>query len=313
MNELIKVVEQGNERLVNARDLYEKLGVKSRFNDWINNRIKDYGYIEGEDYFFEKLKNPKGQSLHEYQLTVETARELAIVENNEKGREIRKYLIERARAWNTPEMVIKRARQAGAIILTEKEVEELEFLAEGMAITPFPRCGIKGIPETVMRIWTKNEEGGRVYVLQTAERKLMRWIHIYDADGKHVRMAMARWSDKYGQWTDYEIIKNLEKQYLPVLGKWGKMAKVEFTDYFRWCASMVKSGKTRVLLEDKGDSAVAQIGVVETEDAEAESAAALPPFLKRDAVAYIDDDDDEPVFFGKDEDDVDGDEVSAMA
>jgi len=51
MNELIKVVDQGDQKLVDARDLYEKLGVKSRFNDWINNRIKDYGYVEGEDFF----------------------------------------------------------------------------------------------------------------------------------------------------------------------------------------------------------------------------------------------------------------------
>jgi len=304
MDELIKVVEKDSRQLIDARDLYEKLGVKSRFNDWINNRIKDYGYVENEDFFSHLGESTGGRPGKEYSLTVETAQELAIVENNEKGREIRKYLIECARAWHTPEKVIARARQAGAIILTEKEVEEFEFLAEGMAITPFPHCGIKGIPESITRIWTKNEEGGRVYVLQTVKCKLMRWIHIYDTNGKHVRMAMARWSDKYDQWTDYEIIKNLEKQYFSTLGKWGRYERVQFTDYFRWCASMIKSGKTRVLLEDKGDNAVAKIGAAETE-----RAAALPFFPKGNA-AYIGDD-DEPISFDKDEND--GDESVAKA
>jgi len=52
-----------------------------------------------------------GRPPYEYDLTVEMTKELAVVENNEKGREIRKYLIRLEEAWNSPEMVVQRASQ----------------------------------------------------------------------------------------------------------------------------------------------------------------------------------------------------------
>ena len=51
MNELIKVeINKDNEQIVSARLLHEFLEVKSRFNDWINNRIEKYGFLEDVDY-----------------------------------------------------------------------------------------------------------------------------------------------------------------------------------------------------------------------------------------------------------------------
>ena len=51
MNELIKVeINENNEQIVSARLLHEFLEVKSRFNDWINNRIEKYGFLEDVDY-----------------------------------------------------------------------------------------------------------------------------------------------------------------------------------------------------------------------------------------------------------------------
>jgi len=110
MNELVKVVEQDSRQLVDARDLHGELGVKTPFAQWINRKIKDYGYVEGADFFSETGKHSDSRVV-DYRLTVGTAKELATAERCEKSKEIRKQLIAREEAWNEPDMVIFRAVQ----------------------------------------------------------------------------------------------------------------------------------------------------------------------------------------------------------
>ena len=50
MNELIKITEENGQRAVSARELHLFLEVQSKFADWIKNRIKEYGFIENQDY-----------------------------------------------------------------------------------------------------------------------------------------------------------------------------------------------------------------------------------------------------------------------
>ena len=85
------------EQAVNARELYEFLGSKRQFANWIKERIESYEFVENVDYvvFNNFVKNPKGgRSSIEYAITVTMAKELAMVENNAKGKEVRKYFIE---------------------------------------------------------------------------------------------------------------------------------------------------------------------------------------------------------------------------
>ena len=97
MNELIKVeINENHEQIVSARLLYEFLEVKSRFNDWINNRIDKYGFIEGEDYtkiLVQRISRVAGQ--YDYFVKIDMAKELSMIENNEKGRKARRYFIKR--------------------------------------------------------------------------------------------------------------------------------------------------------------------------------------------------------------------------
>ena len=78
--------------LCNARDLHAALGVGTKFEDWLPRRIAEYGFTEGED-FLSILRKTRGRPATDYHLTLDTAKELAIVENNEVGRRIRRYLI----------------------------------------------------------------------------------------------------------------------------------------------------------------------------------------------------------------------------
>ena len=74
---------------VNAREIHNYLGVKTRFNDWINRAIEKYDFIENIDYSILSNGNSK-----DFVVTLDMAKELAMLENNPKGKETRKYFIE---------------------------------------------------------------------------------------------------------------------------------------------------------------------------------------------------------------------------
>lgn len=79
---------------VSARDLHAFLEVKSRFNDWIANRIKDFDFVENQDYLTLTKKIVSGGLAKEYLLTLHMAKELSMVERNEKGKQARQYFIQ---------------------------------------------------------------------------------------------------------------------------------------------------------------------------------------------------------------------------
>lgn len=83
--------------LVNARDLHTLLDVGKRFASWIVERIAEYGFVENQDFMIisqVREKIGRGRPAKDYHLTLDTAKELAMVERNEKGRQIRRYFIE---------------------------------------------------------------------------------------------------------------------------------------------------------------------------------------------------------------------------
>ena len=101
MTELIKITTNDDgKQLVSARELHEGLEVKSRFADWIKNRISKYGFEEYEDYTIINLASKNlepswgGNNRVDYIITTDMAKELCMVENNELGRQFRKYFIE---------------------------------------------------------------------------------------------------------------------------------------------------------------------------------------------------------------------------
>ena len=101
MNELIIVAERhigdGAIQTVNARDLHAFLGVGKVFAAWIQERIAQYGFVEHHDFavFSDSGKNPSGgRPAKEYAISLDMAKELAMVERNEKGKQARLYFIE---------------------------------------------------------------------------------------------------------------------------------------------------------------------------------------------------------------------------
>ena len=97
MNELIKITEKDGRRVVNARELHQFLECKRDFATWIKDRINKYGFVKNQDFvsFHEIVEREIGATTRtEYALSVDMAKELSMVENNERGRTARKYFIE---------------------------------------------------------------------------------------------------------------------------------------------------------------------------------------------------------------------------
>lgn len=100
---------------MNARELHQKLGSKRDFSNWIQDRISKYGFVENQDFevFNKFVENSKGgRPSKEYALSLDMAKELCMIENNEQGRLFRKYFIEvekAARAKYEQEKLDKKA------------------------------------------------------------------------------------------------------------------------------------------------------------------------------------------------------------
>lgn len=116
MNELIKISYENAERpTVSGRELHDALEVKTAYKDWFP-RMCEYGFTEGED--FNPLKNEQvrtegnrqvSRELTDHQLTIPMAKEICMLQRSEKGKQFRQYFIRVEEAWNSPEMIMKRA------------------------------------------------------------------------------------------------------------------------------------------------------------------------------------------------------------
>lgn len=96
----ITIIEQNGIQLIDARELHRRLRVQSKFTNWFPRRVEEYRFDEGKDYFAENQLLPKnGQKVShrprtEYFLTIDMAKEIAMVERTEVGKKIRNYFIE---------------------------------------------------------------------------------------------------------------------------------------------------------------------------------------------------------------------------
>ena len=101
MYELIKLnqtkINDETVQTVNARELHAFLQSKQDFSTWIKNRVEQYDFVENQDFIklHKKMELSKtGQMGIEYYITLDMAKELAMIERNDKGREARQYFIQ---------------------------------------------------------------------------------------------------------------------------------------------------------------------------------------------------------------------------
>ena len=127
--ELIKIHNKNGNQVVSARELHNFLECKRDFSNWIKDRIEKYGFIENQDFevFNNFGENPNGgRPLKEYALTIDTAKEIAMVEGNEKGKQARRYFIEcekKLKEVNTPQFNIPQTYPEALKLAYEQSVQ----------------------------------------------------------------------------------------------------------------------------------------------------------------------------------------------
>lgn len=145
MKEIIKIIEKDGKKVVNARELHAFLGVGKDFSSWIKERISKYDFVEGQDYcsFTEIGEREIGATVRkEYALSIDMAKELSMVENNERGREARRYFIECEKVArglvSNVSLVDDRAR---ACVTWVKGVKEILNLNDASALALLKQAG----------------------------------------------------------------------------------------------------------------------------------------------------------------------------
>lgn len=108
MNDLIKVSYEMEQPTVSARDLHEGLEIKTAFKDWFP-RMAEYGFEEGKDFCSKKSESTGGRPSIDYEITVDMAKQICMIQRTEKGRMYRQYFLDLEKVWNTPEQVMARA------------------------------------------------------------------------------------------------------------------------------------------------------------------------------------------------------------
>lgn len=123
MNELININYNTDKPTVSGRELHEALGINTPYTQWFG-RMAEYGFTEDEDYigFSQNCDKPTGgRPSTDHQLTIPMAKEICMLQRNDKGKQFRQYFIRVEEAWNSPEMIMKRALE-----IANRKVQELE-------------------------------------------------------------------------------------------------------------------------------------------------------------------------------------------
>lgn len=131
-NELVPVYKTSTgEKVVYGTELHTILGVKSKFADWVKNRLNDCEAMENEDFdtFSKFLEN--GGRTKEYIIKLDTAKEMAMLERNEKGKQVRRYFIEVEKKYKANKLVnlspIEQLQlQSQAILEVNDKIDEVK-------------------------------------------------------------------------------------------------------------------------------------------------------------------------------------------
>ena len=130
MNKLFNVTTNGDKLTLSARELYKELNIAGRFSRWFE-QMSEYGFEENVDFTSVQnctvVNNGATRELQDYQITQDMAKEIAMLQRNEKGKEIRRKLIELEKAWNSPEKVMARALDIAHKTIANLQIENEEM------------------------------------------------------------------------------------------------------------------------------------------------------------------------------------------
>lgn len=126
MSDLINVtLNENQEPVVSGRQLHKVLGVRTAYKDWFP-RMTEYGFAENEDFSSFLSKSTGGRPKQDHVLKLDMAKEIAMIQRTDKGKEVRQYFIQVEKDFNSPEKIMARALKIAdrKIIKLEATIEE---------------------------------------------------------------------------------------------------------------------------------------------------------------------------------------------
>lgn len=132
MNNLINVtLNENQEPVVSGRQLHKVLGVRTAYKDWFP-RMTEYGFAENEDFSSFLSKSTGGRPKQDHVLKLDMAKEIAMIQRTDKGKEVRQYFIQVEKDFNSPEKIMARALKIAdrKIISLEHKNESLQLELE---------------------------------------------------------------------------------------------------------------------------------------------------------------------------------------
>ncbi len=132
MNKLINVtLNENQEPVVSGRQLHQVLGVKTAYKDWFK-RMTEYGFTENEDFLLLKNEQQTGRGGHNkinHVLKLDMAKEIAMIQRTDKGKEVRQYFIQVEKDFNSPEKIMARALK-----IADRKIISLEHKNEALQL-----------------------------------------------------------------------------------------------------------------------------------------------------------------------------------
>lgn len=108
-------LNESHEPIVSGRTLHRELGVGTEYAKWMT-RMTEYGFVEGQDFNSVKIDEVRQEGnrhvkreITDHALKLDMAKEIAMIQRTEKGKEVRQYFIQVERDYNSPEKVMARA------------------------------------------------------------------------------------------------------------------------------------------------------------------------------------------------------------
>lgn len=120
MNQLITI--NNDNQTISARELHEKLNIKTAFKDWFP-RMCEYGFVEGVDFSSKMSESTGGRPSRDAEISMDMAKQICMIQRTPEGKEIRQYLIDLEKAWNTPEQIMARA-----LTIAQQTIERRNFV-----------------------------------------------------------------------------------------------------------------------------------------------------------------------------------------
>ena len=135
MNEILKV--DLDTQTVSARELHNQLNIGTKFTTWFE-RMKEYGFSEGVEFFpkMGETSETGGRPSVDYDISVDMAKQICMIQRTPEGKQVRQYLIDLEKAWNTPEQVMARALKIANRTIDSLKAENVMLVERNNEMKP---------------------------------------------------------------------------------------------------------------------------------------------------------------------------------